>query len=50
MGFRTRCATRRPVTIRTPTGHEHHSRPPDLPHEPRFEPFTVDFRYSGSAA
>lgn len=38
------------VTVRTPTGHEHHSRPPDLPHEPRFEPFTVDLRYSGSAA
>ena len=38
------------VTVRTPTGHRHHSRPPDLPHEPRFEPFIVDFRFFGSAA
>ena len=38
------------ISVRTPTGHRHHSRPPDLPHEPRFKPFTVDFRFFGSAA
>ncbi|MFT4218170.1 MAG: DUF222 domain-containing protein [Micropruina sp.] len=38
------------IGVRTPTGHEHHSRPPDLPHEPGFTPFTVEFRYFGSAA
>lgn len=33
------------ITVRTPTGHTHHSRPSDLPHEPRFTPFTVDFTH-----
>ncbi len=38
------------ITVRTPTGHEHHSRPPDLPHEPRRGRFVVDLSYLGSAA
>ena len=38
------------ITVRTPTGHEHHSRPPDLPHEPRRGRFVVDLSYVGSAA
>ncbi len=36
--------------IRTPTGHQHHSRAPDLPREPAFVPFLVDLRFSRSAA
>ncbi len=37
-------------TIRTPTGHQHHSRAPDLPHEPAFVPFAVDLRYLARTA
>ena len=37
-------------SIRTPTGHVHRSRPPDLPHEPTVLPFRVDFQYPRTAA
>jgi uncharacterized protein DUF222/HNH endonuclease len=37
-------------TVRTPTGHVHRSRPPDLPHEVGFVPFAVDLRYLALAA
>lgn len=33
------------ITVRTPTGHHHQSRSPDVPYEPRFEPFIVDFTH-----
>ncbi len=36
--------------IRTPTGHVHRSRPPDLPHEAAFVPFAVDLRYLARAS
>ena len=38
------------ITVHTPTGHRHHSRPPDLPHEHKPLPFRVDFRYPRPAA
>ncbi|MFT4297415.1 MAG: DUF222 domain-containing protein [Micropruina sp.] len=49
-GWRHTAAPDGTITVRTPTGHEHRSRPPDLPHEPRVMPFPIDVRFFGSAA
>ncbi len=38
------------ITVHTPTGHHHHSRPPDLPHETRQRRLRVDFMYPKQAA
>ncbi|MFT4215992.1 MAG: DUF222 domain-containing protein [Micropruina sp.] len=38
------------VIVRTPTGHRHQSRPPDLPYEPKPAGFTVDFQHRRYAA
>ncbi|MFT3833419.1 MAG: DUF222 domain-containing protein [Micropruina sp.] len=38
------------VIVRTPSGHRHSSRPPDLPHERPPLLFRIDFRYPKAAA
>lgn len=38
------------ITVRTPTGHQHHSRPPTLPHTSKRGRFIVDLNYFGTAA